>query len=194
MHNPPLFSLFLYSQSIAEKVLQFGNQALGYGVTFQKKIFTYLLSIKQRALESLYHTHCTTDYHKSGWWEQTEWIRECRADSCTNIWTATFYLGTRWCSWLRHCVVSRKVASSIPDGDNRIFHWLNLSGSDSASNTGEHQRRLLGGKSGRCVSLTTLPPSCASCLRILRASNSWSPKGLSRPIEDRFNFTFINKS
>ena len=23
---------------------------------------------------------------------------------------------TRWCSWLRHCAASRKVASSIPDG------------------------------------------------------------------------------
>ena len=24
--------------------------------------------------------------------------------------------GTRWCSWLRHCTTSRKVAGSIPDG------------------------------------------------------------------------------
>jgi len=23
--------------------------------------------------------------------------------------------GTRWCSWLRHCTKSRKVAGSIPD-------------------------------------------------------------------------------
>jgi len=30
--------------------------------------------------------------------------------------------GTRWRSWLRHCVTSRKVAGSIPDGVIRIFH------------------------------------------------------------------------
>jgi hypothetical protein len=30
--------------------------------------------------------------------------------------------GTRWCSWLRHCATSRKVAGSIPDGVIGIFH------------------------------------------------------------------------
>ena len=34
-------------------------------------------------------------------------------------------------------------------------------GVDSASNRNEHQDYFLGGKGGRCVSLTTLPPSCA---------------------------------
>jgi len=29
---------------------------------------------------------------------------------------------TRWCSWLRHCFTSRKVAGSIPDGVIGIFH------------------------------------------------------------------------
>jgi hypothetical protein len=39
-------------------------------------------------------------------------------------------LGARcwWRSWLRHCVTSRKVAGSIPDGVNEIFHWHNTSG------------------------------------------------------------------
>jgi len=37
-----------------------------------------------------------------------------------------------------------------------------------------------GGKGGRCVGLTTLPPTFADCLEILGASTSWSPKGLSR--------------
>jgi len=36
------------------------------------------------------------------------------------------------------------------------------------------------GKGGRCVGLTTLPRTFADCLEILRASTSWSPKGLSR--------------
>jgi hypothetical protein len=29
---------------------------------------------------------------------------------------------TRWCSWLRHCTTSRKVAGSIPDGVIGNFH------------------------------------------------------------------------
>jgi len=34
-------------------------------------------------------------------------------------------------------------------------------GVDSASNRNEYQQYFLGGKGGRCVGLTTLPPSCA---------------------------------
>ena len=37
---------------------------------------------------------------------------------------------------------------------------------DSASNRNEYQEYFLGGKGGRCVGLTTLPPSCADCLEI----------------------------
>ena len=40
----------------------------------------------------------------------------------------TGYGGTRWCSWLRHCATSRKVADSIPDGVIGIFHLHNPSG------------------------------------------------------------------
>ena len=32
--------------------------------------------------------------------------------------SASFSLVTRWCSWLRHCATSRKVAGSIFDGLN----------------------------------------------------------------------------
>jgi hypothetical protein len=91
-------------------------------------------------------------------------------DSITNLW------GTRWRIWLRHCATSRKVAGSIPDGVIGIFP-LNLSflsqfgpGVDSASNTNEYQEYFLGDKSGRCVGLTTLPPSSADCLEI------WEPQ------------------
>ena len=41
---------------------------------------------------------------------------------CTNI------RGTRWCSLLRHCATSRKVAGSIPDSVTGIFHCQNPSG------------------------------------------------------------------
>jgi len=35
---------------------------------------------------------------------------------------------------------------------------------------------------GRCIGLTTLPPSCVDCLEILGASISWNPQDLSRPV------------
>ena len=96
--------------------------------------------------------------------------------------------GTRWRSWLRHCATSRKVAGSIPDGVTGIFHRHNPSDRtmalwvDSASNRNEYQEYFLGGKGGRCVGLTTLPPSCADCLVNLGASTSWNPQGLFRPV------------
>jgi hypothetical protein len=39
-------------------------------------------------------------------------------------------------------------------------------GIDSASNRNEYQEYFLGGKGGRCVKLTTLPPSRAECHEI----------------------------
>ena len=39
-----------------------------------------------------------------------------------------------------------------------------------------------GGRGGRCVEVTTLPPSCADFLEILIASTSWSPKALARSL------------
>jgi hypothetical protein len=42
----------------------------------------------------------------------------------------------------------------------------NTSWVDSASNRNEYQEYFLGGKGGRCVGLTTIPPSCADFLAI----------------------------
>jgi hypothetical protein len=39
-----------------------------------------------------------------------------------------------------------------------------------------------GGKGGRCVGLTTLPPSCADCLEIWEPQPSWNPQSYSRPV------------
>jgi hypothetical protein len=46
-----------------------------------------------------------------------------------------------------------------------------------------YQGYLLGGKCGRCVALTTLPPSLAGCLEILGATTFWGPQGLSRSVK-----------
>ena len=42
-----------------------------------------------------------------------------------------------------------------------------------------------GYKGGRCVSLTTLPPSRAVYPEIPETSTSWSPKGLSSPVQEQ---------
>jgi hypothetical protein len=82
----------------------------------------------------------------------------------------TWESGSRcwWRSWLRHCATSRKIATSIPDDVTAIFYWHNPSGRTTA--LGSTQPFLGGGKGGRCVGLTTLPPSCADCLEI------WEPQ------------------
>jgi len=95
---------------------------------------------------------------------------------------------TQWRSWLSHCAKSRKLAGSIPDGVIGMFlltysFWPHYGlGVDSDCNRYEEEGYLLGGKSGRCVVLATLPPSCAEYLEILGASNVWSSKGLKRPV------------
>ena len=84
-------------------------------------------------------------------------------NSCMNVG------GTQWRCWLRHCATSRKVAGSIPDSIIGIFHWHNPSGRTVALGSTQHKwvpGIFPGGKDGRCVGLTTLPPSCADCLEI----------------------------
>ena len=74
--------------------------------------------------------------------------------------------GTRWCSWLRHCATSRKVAVSIPVGVVEIFFDLILPNAQGPGNDSDSNRKRIpgispGGKGGRSVGLITLPPSCA---------------------------------
>ena len=77
------------------------------------------------------------------------------------------YMGTAVAQWLRCCATNRKVAGSIPAGISGFFIVIKSfrshysPGVDSASNINECQEHFLGGKGGRCVRLTTLPPSCA---------------------------------
>jgi hypothetical protein len=67
---------------------------------------------------------------------------------------------SRWC----HCNFSWTYS----------FRPHYVPGVDSASNINEYQEYFLGGKGGRCLELTTLPPSCVDCLEI------WDPQGLFR--------------
>jgi len=71
---------------------------------------------------------------------------------------------------------TRKVAGSIPDGVIGIFHWRNPFGRTVALGLTQPPTEMStrniswGGKGGRCVGLTTLPPSCADFLEI------WDPQ------------------
>ena len=88
---------------------------------------------------------------------------------------------------MRHCATSRKVAGSIPDGFNGIFHWHNPSGRTmalgstqpltemSTRNISWWQRRPL----PRVDNLTTF--MCRLSWN-LGASTCWNPLGLSRPL------------
>jgi len=47
------------------------------------------------------------------------------------------------------------------------------------------------GKGGRCVRLTTLPPSCADCLEIWEPQHPGNSQGLSRPVMGLLYLYFI---
>ena len=83
---------------------------------------------------------------------------------------------------IRDCYLyatSRKVVGSITDGVIGIFHWHNPSGRTlavwSTQPLTEMSTRNIswGGKGGRCIRLTTLPPSCADCLEIWEPQPPW---------------------
>jgi hypothetical protein len=75
-------------------------------------------------------------------------------------------IGTSVAQWLRYCATNQKVAGSIPDGVMEIF--IDINPSDRTTALGSTQPLTYistgvfrGSKCGRCVRLTTLPPSCA---------------------------------
>jgi hypothetical protein len=92
-----------------------------------------------------------------------------------------------WCSSLRHCGTSQQVAGSIPDGVTGIFRWHNPSGGTMALGS----TQLLTEVSTRniywwlkaAVPRADFPTTFVCRLyRNLRASASWNPQGLPRPV------------
>jgi len=97
-------------------------------------------------------------------------------------------VGSRWCSWLRHCATRRKVAGSIPDSVIGIFHWHNSSAALWPWSRLSLQQKWVPvicptDKGGQCLGLTTLQPSCADLSWNLGASPSWNTQGQSRPVQ-----------
>ena len=73
--------------------------------------------------------------------------------------------------WLSCCATIRKVAGSIPAGVSGIFHWHKIipialwSWGRLSFERKWVPGAFLGGKGGRCVRLTNLPPSCAVVMK-----------------------------
>jgi hypothetical protein len=75
-------------------------------------------------------------------------------------------MGTAVALWLSYCATNQKVAASIPDGVTKFFIDINPSDRTMALQSTQpltemSTRSISWGKCGRCVRLTTLPPSCA---------------------------------
>jgi hypothetical protein len=64
---------------------------------------------------------------------------------------------------------------------------------DSVSNINGDQEYFLGGKCGRCVGLTTLPPSSDRLCWNLGASTPWIPQGLPRAVMGLLYLHFQSK-
>jgi hypothetical protein len=74
-------------------------------------------------------------------------------------------MGTAVAQCLRYCATNQKVVGSIPDGVMEFFIDLILPimalGSTQPLTEMRTGSIFPGGKCGRCVRLTNLPPSCA---------------------------------
>jgi hypothetical protein len=81
------------------------------------------------------------------------------------------YAGVQLVEALRYKPKSRGF---LPNGAIGIFHYY--PGVDSASERNEYQEYFLGDKGGRCVGLTTLPPSCPDCLEIWEFQHPGTPR------------------
>jgi len=119
------------------------------------------------------------------------------AVACLKFQTLSLGWGTRWCSWLRHCATSRKVAGSIPDGVIGIFHWHNPSGRTMALGSTQPLTEM----STRNISWGWRRPvrradnlTTHMCWLSWNpgASTSWNPQGLSRPVMGLLHLTFLS--
>ena len=101
------------------------------------------------------HTH--TQYLTLIVFPQQQWLHKpaltVRYITLSSLLKYSYALEGRW---FRSQLVSLEFIIDI-----KSFRSHYGPGVDSASNRNEYQNYFLGGKGGRCVRLTTLPPSCA---------------------------------
>jgi hypothetical protein len=80
--------------------------------------------------------------------------------------------------------------SQVRLGVIRIFHWHNSSGRTVAMGLAQPLREMSVGEGGRCVALTTLPPSCSYCFEIWKPQ----PPSLLLLVMAKFNVGKITKA
>ena len=102
--------------------------------------------------------------------------------NCKMIWFLRNHFGH-----LRHCITSRKVTASIPDGVIGIFHWHNPSGRTMALGWTQHltemnTRNISWGQSWPVHRADNITIFMCQLSWNLGDSNSWNPQGLSRHV------------
>jgi hypothetical protein len=102
----------------------------------------------------------------------------------------------RWFSCLRHGATSRQVAGSIPDGVIGIFCWgypscrtMTLGSTHSLT---EMSNRNIS-RSGRCVRVTTLPPSWADSPEIREPQPTGTVWACTRPVQGLLSLCFASR-
>ena len=121
-------------------------------------------------------------------------IRECKIQVLfiicpANISSSLFGLRatklwvTRWRSWFRHCATSRKVAGSSSDFVIGIFHWHNPSGRTMALESTQPPTEMSTRNISWVITADNLTTFMCRLSWNLRASTSWNPQGLSRPVK-----------
>jgi len=106
-------------------------------------------------------------------------------------------------SWVCHTYeIQEQLVEALKPGGRGFRSWrchLNFSltqsfrphygpGVNSASDRNEYHKYFLGSKGGRCLGLTTLPPSCADCLVIWQPQSPGSLRSFSGLYRDCFTF------
>ena len=115
-------------------------------------------------------------FHKSLHMKRSRFLPVAKTENHQNSFPALVEAATS-------CMVTGLTRSRVI----RIFHSFKTSGHSTAlGQLNVYHKWVPGispeGKGSQCVGKTTLPPSWANFLKILGASISWSPKGLSRPV------------
>jgi hypothetical protein len=105
----------------------------------------------------------------------------------TNIGIVPRIMGPGVTQRLRRYATSRTDPGSIPGGVTGFFR--DIFPSDRTMVLGSTQalvkmstRNIPGGKGGRCVRLTTSPPSCAECHGIWEPKTFWNALGHAGPV------------
>ena len=68
--------------------------------------------------------------------------------------------------------VPKTTIRSVSQCLRQLCHWNSLLWRPLVSS--DYQEYFLGGKGGRCVGLTNLPPSCADCREICKSQRPWT--------------------